>query len=69
MTKIFSHDIARVLRLSFDLCLVGLNRDDVLETLIKTSASFFDLLEIYSKGKQVLTLKTNRVLKGKKKKP
>lgn len=62
MANVFRHDIARILRIGFNL----ISHEGILTTLIKVTHKFFKLLSVYSDGK-VLTIQTNRLLKRKKK--
>ena len=62
MSNMFRHDIAKVLRYGF----ISINHEGITSLLISISYKFFKLLSNYSEGK-VLTIKTNQLLKRKKK--
>ena len=62
MASMFRHDIARIFKIGFH----RITHEKILCTLIKITHKFFKLLSVFSKGK-ILTIKTNRLLKGKKK--
>jgi hypothetical protein len=62
MANVFRHDVARILRFGF----INISHEGILSTLIKITHKFFKLLSLYSDGK-VLTIKTTRLLKRKKK--
>lgn len=62
MANMFRHDIARIFKIGFhQIC-----HEKILKALIITTYKFFKLLSQYSGGK-VLTIQTNKLLKGKKK--
>lgn len=63
MANMFRHDIAKILRIGFNL----ISHNGILILLIKITHKFFKLLSVYSDGK-VLTIQTNRLIKKKKKK-
>lgn len=63
MANMFRHDIARIFKIGFH----RITHEKILITLIRLNFKFFKLLSVYSKGK-VLTIQTNRLLKGKKSK-
>ncbi len=54
------------MRIGFSFCIYGYLRDEPLKNLVRITGIMFDMLEAFSKGK-VLTIKTDRVLKKKKK--
>ena len=63
MANMFRHDIARVFKIGFH----RISHEKILTTLIRITHKFFKLLALFSKGK-TLTIKTSRLLKGRKKK-
>jgi len=63
MANMFRHDIAKILRYGY----VSISHDGITALLIKITYKFFKLLSNYSEGK-VLTIRTNKLLKRKKKK-
>lgn len=56
MQSIFHHDITRLIRMGFYYCIPGILNDEFVKTLTEFTMIYFDLLEIYSKGKLKLTI-------------
>lgn len=67
MQSIFKHDIVRLVRIGYYYIVPGILNDEFVKILTEFIMIFFDLLQMYSRGK-TLTIQTDRRITRKKKK-
>ena len=67
LNSIFKHEITKYISLGIRYCLKGLCNDEVLIRLVQIQGVFFELLQELHGQDKLLTLKTGRIFKKKKK--
>ncbi|CAD8205817.1 unnamed protein product [Paramecium octaurelia] len=67
LQTIVTQDIAKAISIGYGYCQFGLFNDQMLSTLVKLTALYYDLLELHTQGK-AWSIRTNKLLKKKIKK-
>lgn len=67
MKSIFHHDITRLIRIGYYYIVPGILNDEFVKILTEFIMVFFDLLQVYSRGKTMTIQTDKRIMKRKKK--